>query len=204
MNSTSSANGAGSRTRSSRGVSVVPRMVLPSQGTANSTRPSSVLGTSSACVPGRKARSTTRCTPWLGATIAGLRAAPRRRGPCRAPSSTHTPVALTTQRRAHRQRRRRSRRRARSGRAPCRPRAATRVTAQWFSTSAPRAAAVRASSTARRASSNWPSQYFTPPHQAARRTVGQQLAASRRVTATRWRPGPARPASASYIFSPTP
>ena len=57
---------------SSRGVSVVPRIVLPSHGTANSTRPSSVFGTSSACVPGRNERSTTRCTPWLGATMPGF------------------------------------------------------------------------------------------------------------------------------------
>jgi hypothetical protein len=69
MKSSSSAKASGSRARSLRGVSVVPRMTLPSQGTANSTRPSAVLGTSSAWSEGRKSRSTTTCTPWLGATM---------------------------------------------------------------------------------------------------------------------------------------
>ena len=37
-----------------RGVSVVPRITLPSQGTPNSTRPSAVLGTISAWSPGQE------------------------------------------------------------------------------------------------------------------------------------------------------
>src|SRR3546814_3538481 len=49
MNSTSSAKASGSRDKSWRGVSVVPKITLPNQGTAHSTRPSSVLRTSKAC-----------------------------------------------------------------------------------------------------------------------------------------------------------
>ena len=69
MKRTSSRNGSGSRTTSRRGLSVVPRMSLPSQGTANSTRPSAVLGTIKAWSDGKNSRSTTMCTPWLGATM---------------------------------------------------------------------------------------------------------------------------------------
>ena len=72
-------------------------------------------------------------------------------------ASTHTPVALTTQR-------------ARSVAVTplslsrtCNPRTwpfscTSPVAAQWLTSKAPRAAAVRASNSARRASSNWPSQ----------------------------------------------
>ena len=72
-------------------------MTLPSHGTANSTRPSAVLGTISAWSPGRNSRSTTMCTPWLGATM-GLTARPIASPSCWRNSSTQTPVALITQR----------------------------------------------------------------------------------------------------------
>ncbi|CFE02814.1 Uncharacterised protein [Bordetella pertussis] len=74
-----------------RGVSVVPTMVWPFQGTTNSTRPSSVLGMRMASSPGRKSRGSVRCTPWLGATMVCAAGSSMRRT-----ASTHTPVALTT------------------------------------------------------------------------------------------------------------
>ena len=201
MNSTSCANGAGSRTMSSRGVSVVPRMVLPIQGTQKSTRPSAVLGTIRPWLPGRKLRSTTRCTPWLGATIGGRAALPASRSMLRT-ASTQTPVALTTQR-------------ART--VCCAPVSASCATSprtwpfsrssdttgMWLSINAPRPAAVRARATARRASSNWPSQYLTPPRRPARRAVGSSAsvpAADSHSVA----PRPRAPASASYRVRPMP
>ena len=156
MNATSSANGVGSSLKSSRGVSVVPRMVLPSQGTANNTRPSAVLGTSKAWSPGQNLRSTTRCTPWLGATSAGRFGADGSRSMSRT-ASTHTPVALMTQPACST---------ARSCVSLSRTvtpvtRALSRcneIALQWFITTAPSRNAVRASASASRASSNWPSQ----------------------------------------------
>ena len=201
MKSTSSRKGVGSRSRSWRGVSVVPRIVLPSQGTAKSTRPSLVFGTISACVPGRKARSTTRCTPWLGATMAGLGGASVSRSMSRT-ASTQTPAALTTQRA------RRSKRSPLSASRACSPRTlppsrSRSVTAQWFSTTAPRVMAVRANSTASRASSNCPSQYLMPPTSPWRRTVGSSSCV-RRADSISVGPRLCRPASTSYIFSPVP
>ena len=101
MKSASSLSGVGSSARSLDGVSVVPKMTLPSQGTANKTLPSDVLGTISATSDCRNSASTTKCTPWLGATM-GLTGALRPAG-LAAPSlsrkaSTQTPVALITQR----------------------------------------------------------------------------------------------------------
>ena len=74
----------------------VKPMVAPSQGTANSTRPSAVLGISMAWSPGKNSRSTTICTPWLDATI-GLTLRPMAAPSSMRKWSTHTPVALTTQ-----------------------------------------------------------------------------------------------------------
>ena len=96
MKSTSVPEACGSSGRSGRGASVVPRIILPNQGTANSTRPSAVLGTSSAWSPGEKDWSTTTCAPWLGATM-GVTGLPAARASYWRNASTQTPVALTMQ-----------------------------------------------------------------------------------------------------------
>jgi len=201
MKPISASEASGSVGMSARGVSVVPRIVLPSHGTAKRTRPSDVFGTISACAPGRNPRSTTTCTPWLGATIGARDGASSLRSMSRT-ASTQTPVALTTQR-------------ARSVKGwpvspsrPCTPRTrpssrSSPVAGQWFSTTAPCAIAVRASVTASRASSNWPSQYFTPPESDACRTLGSNSTV-RRADSRAVGPSPRRPASASYAFKPTP
>lgn len=192
MKATSSATGAGSRSRSSRGVSVVPRIALPIQGTTNNTLPSAVFGTSRACEPGENSRSTTTCTPWLGATMGARRGDPGSRSMSRT-ASTLTPVALITQRARSANDSPLSASRAMTPRT--RPSSRRNdVTSQWLSTTAPRVNAVRASATARRASSNRPSQYFAPPASPCRGTPAA-VRARARTTGTRCgRCRPRRPA----------
>ena len=60
INSISSSNGLGSKEISSIGVSVVPNTTLSCQGTANNTRPSSVLGIIMASMPGKNFASITK------------------------------------------------------------------------------------------------------------------------------------------------
>ena len=60
INSISSSKGLGSNEISSIGVSVVPRTTLSCHGTANKTRPSSVLGIIMASVPGKNLASITK------------------------------------------------------------------------------------------------------------------------------------------------
>ena len=60
INSISSSRGLGSNEISSMGVSVVPKTTLSCQGTANRTRPSSVLGIIMASMPGKNFASITK------------------------------------------------------------------------------------------------------------------------------------------------
>ena len=75
------AAGAAPAERSATGVSVVPTTTRSCQGTAKSTRPSSVWGTRMALAPGWNRRSSTRWTPWLGARSVGLSGSSIRRRP---------------------------------------------------------------------------------------------------------------------------
>ncbi len=200
MKSSSASKGRGSRGRSWRGVSVVPRIREPIHGTAKSTRPSAVLGTSRAWSPGMKARSTTTCTPWLGETRRGGGAAPVASRACWRTASTHTPVALTTAR--ARTRASPPWRRSRTVSAKCAPGVPGEVpgrrprTSVWLSGRPPARSMVRARVRARRASSNCPSQYWTPPRSPSARMPGR--ACSVRAAFSRCvAPRPARPASRS-------
>ena len=72
-------------------MSVVPSRAWSCQGIANITRPSLVRGTMIAESPGRNDRSSTTCTPWLGAIIGAAAGSSIRRT-----ASLNAPVALIT------------------------------------------------------------------------------------------------------------
>ena len=164
---------------------------------AKRTRPSSVLGTSSAAAPGRKALLTTMCAPRLNTTPgpgpgSSISRKASAKGPVAftttAPRATHSPPPT----------------RSRTLTPLIAPPDSTRpVTSAWLRAAQFRLAAVRTSAQPSRVSSNWPSWKSTPPRNPRSSRVESRFRHCRRDN-SREPPSPLRHASASYALSPVP
>ena len=177
--------------------SVVPTTRCSCHGIANSTRPSSVLGTIKASVPGKNVRGNTKCDPWLIASNS-LRGSPSSRSTC----SAKIPAAFTTVFAwiSHSLPVSASRTRTPAARPS---RSSTFTTAAWFSAVPPTSNSVSSNEIAYRASSNCPSKYNTPPRSARLSTVGSRSIVSARES-MRDAPNESLPDIHSYTFNPKP